>query len=268
MSLADLGDVSLFYTDEGDPVDETPLLFVHGFACDSQDWSFQLPAFAATHRVVAYDQRGHGGSSVPAGGYDPTQLADDAASLIRHLALGPVVAVGHSLGAGTVLILAANHPELTRGIVTVDLSYPPDDARGRLQARAEEAAAESGRETAAEIISELDGPTTPLWLRTWHRRRALAMPHTPLAQVLTGILNGTDAYVLQSQGAVQLARVQCPILSFRVDPAGAAWEAAQMRHPLSKVVSWEATAHWLHRERPEEFNRLVRDWVDRLSSGG
>ena len=41
MAFADLGDVQLFYTDEG--TGDPPMLFVHGYTGDSHDWSWQLP---------------------------------------------------------------------------------------------------------------------------------------------------------------------------------------------------------------------------------
>ncbi len=97
MPFAQVGDVSLFYTDEG--VGETPLLFVHGYTADSHDWSWQLPHFRASHRVVAVDLRGHGASSITSDGYTTPQFAEDLRDLLDHLGIDRVVAIGHSLGA-------------------------------------------------------------------------------------------------------------------------------------------------------------------------
>src|SRR5438105_10159094 len=99
MAFAHVGDVELFFTDDragdgGGP----PILFVHGFSCDSHDWSWQLPHFGARHRVIAVDIRGHGRSSAPEKGYEPRQFAADLAGLLDQLDTGPVVAIGHSLG--------------------------------------------------------------------------------------------------------------------------------------------------------------------------
>ena len=66
MAFADMGDVQLFLTDEG--TGGPPMLFVHGYTCDSHDWSWQLPHFVAKHRVIVVDLRGHGRSSTPEGG--------------------------------------------------------------------------------------------------------------------------------------------------------------------------------------------------------
>ena len=53
MSFVDLGEVQLFFTDEG--VGGPPMLFVHGYTCASHDWNWQLPHFESRHRVIAVD---------------------------------------------------------------------------------------------------------------------------------------------------------------------------------------------------------------------
>jgi pimeloyl-ACP methyl ester carboxylesterase len=78
MAFADVGDVRLFFTDDGDG--DRPILFVHGFSCDSHDWTWQFPHFVDGHRVIAVDLRGHGRSSVPDQGYEPRQFAADIAA--------------------------------------------------------------------------------------------------------------------------------------------------------------------------------------------
>ena len=121
MAFANLGEVELFYTDEGEG--GPPMLFVHGFACDSHDWMWQLAHFERCHRVIAVDLRGHGRSSAPEGGYDSTTFADDIAALLRRLKCGPVVAIGHSLGGMIVSALAVEHPELVSAVVSIDPGY-------------------------------------------------------------------------------------------------------------------------------------------------
>src|SRR5579875_1897174 len=88
MAFVELRGARLFFTDEGGP--GSPMLFVHGFSCDSHDWSWQLPAFERRHRVIAYDLRGHGRSSDPAEGYGILSLAADAIALVEHLECAPV----------------------------------------------------------------------------------------------------------------------------------------------------------------------------------
>ena len=108
MAFAEVGDVRLFFTDEG--TGGPPLLFIHGYSCDSHDWMWQLPYFAARHRVIAVDLRGHGRSSIPAKGFGARDFAGDLAGLVDGLGCGPVVAVGHSLGGVVASALAIEYP--------------------------------------------------------------------------------------------------------------------------------------------------------------
>ncbi|HWC38196.1 MAG TPA: alpha/beta hydrolase, partial [Acidimicrobiales bacterium] len=65
--------------------------------------------------VVALDQRGHGGGI--RGPFTLEACADDAAALIGALGIGPVIAVGYSMGGPVATLLWRRHPELVAGIV-------------------------------------------------------------------------------------------------------------------------------------------------------
>ncbi|MET9672326.1 alpha/beta hydrolase [Streptomyces sp. NPDC006482] len=95
------------YGPEGAPV----VVLAHGWTCSISFWAEQIRALAADHRVIAYDQRGHGRSPAPAGpsGYSVRALADDLeAVLAATLAPGEkAVVAGHSMGGMTVMAAAS-----------------------------------------------------------------------------------------------------------------------------------------------------------------
>jgi 3-oxoadipate enol-lactonase len=74
-------------------------------------WDPQLTGLLRNFRVVRYDQRGHGGSPVPAGQYRIEDLGRDLLRLLDRLALERVSFCGISLGGMVGLWLAANAPE-------------------------------------------------------------------------------------------------------------------------------------------------------------
>jgi 3-oxoadipate enol-lactonase len=74
-------------------------------------WDAQVPALAERCRVIRYDTRGHGRSSVPPGPYHIDDLADDALGLLDHLGIERVHFAGLSLGGMTGLRLAARDPD-------------------------------------------------------------------------------------------------------------------------------------------------------------
>ncbi len=102
---------------DGPPDADVTVIFAHGYALDHRCWhhlTADLPA-AVDHpvQVVAYDQRGHGASSVAtARTATVEQLGDDLAELIGSVATGSVVVVGHSMGGLTALALRERHPAL------------------------------------------------------------------------------------------------------------------------------------------------------------
>jgi pimeloyl-ACP methyl ester carboxylesterase len=105
-----------------------PAVMIHGLLFGNMaTWYTSLAApMAATHRVMLYDQRGHGDSPVAAMGYDiAAQLADLRAVLAHHGFAGrPVDVVGHSMGAVIALEFALQFPSLVRRLVLIDASLP------------------------------------------------------------------------------------------------------------------------------------------------
>lgn len=86
----------LSYVVEGDGPET--LVLVNGLADTKETWELQLPAFAARYRVVAYDNRGCGESSTPAGPYTTRQMAEDLAGLVDALELERFHLLGVSMG--------------------------------------------------------------------------------------------------------------------------------------------------------------------------
>jgi pimeloyl-ACP methyl ester carboxylesterase len=263
MAFADVGPVRLFFTDEGEG---PPILFVHGFSCDSHDWSWQLPHFAALgHRVIAADIRGHGRSSIPESGFTPRDFAEDLAGLLDQLGCGPVVAVGHSLGGAIVSTLAVEHPGAVRAIVSVDPGYlVPDAARPLIEGIVEGMREGDPAVAAQGFLGATYTPSSPAHQRTWHMRRIAGVPDHVLRETFAGIFEGPDALGYHGTAAPYLSRRGCPVLAFYVDAGRAATEAGLFADDRSKVVAWEGSGHWLHQERPDELNHLVTAWLATL----
>ncbi|MEU3251278.1 alpha/beta hydrolase [Streptomyces sp. NPDC006997] len=95
------------------------VVLAHGWTCSTAFWAAQLRDLAADHRVIAYDQRGHGRSPASAT-CSPEALADDLEAVLgATLAPGErAVVVGHSMGAMTV-VAAAGRPALTERAAAV-----------------------------------------------------------------------------------------------------------------------------------------------------
>jgi pimeloyl-ACP methyl ester carboxylesterase len=260
--FAELGDVRLFYTDDG--VGE-PLLLVHGWGSDSHEWCWHLAALAERYRVIAPDLRGHGRTTVPPSGNTPREMAADLAALVERLGAPPLVAIGHSMGAQVVTALAVERPTLVRAVVTIDAGYGVASAAAAYLAELVHALNGDDPAGAAQAIEGWSfNPATPPLIRSWHLRRLAGAPPHVLAQAFAAMFTGPDAFGLRPATEAYLTRRGVPALSFWADPAQAEWEAPLLTHPASRTVSWPGAGHYLHEERPTEFLDELQKWLAEL----
>lgn len=110
----------MHYVEWGTP-GQPPLVLLHGFQSNAHTWDTFSAAMAASHHVLALDQRGHGDTSWAAdGNYDPEAFVSDIVGFMTALRLPPTVLIGHSMGGRHAAMVAAAHPEKVKKVVIVD----------------------------------------------------------------------------------------------------------------------------------------------------
>src|SRR5258708_22980595 len=92
----------------------SPVALLHAGIADSGMWDDQFAHFAAAHQVLRFDMRGFGQSSMPD---EPYSLSADLYGLLRQLGIGPAAIVGVSIGGGTAIRFAIEHPEMVTALV-------------------------------------------------------------------------------------------------------------------------------------------------------
>ncbi len=115
--------IKLYYEDHGSG---PAVVLISGWPFDSRSWEPQVHALlTAGCRVIAYDRRGFGRSSRPAGGYDFDTLAADLDKLLTSLDLHDVTLVGLSLGTGEVArYIGVNGTQRLRSCVFIESLAP------------------------------------------------------------------------------------------------------------------------------------------------
>lgn len=105
------------------PADAQPIVLIHGFACRLEYWNPQINRFRDHYRVIAYDQRGLGRSTLGRAGVNPNVLGDDLAAVLEATVSPerPAVLVGHSFGGITIMAWAEGHPEQVRTLASAAL---------------------------------------------------------------------------------------------------------------------------------------------------
>lgn len=96
------------------------VLLLHGFPHTWQVGSEVIPELARTHRVIAPDLRGLGGTTRADDGYDVTTLTADAVALLDALDEPAGDVVGLDLGVAPAFLLALRHPQRVRRLVVME----------------------------------------------------------------------------------------------------------------------------------------------------
>jgi 3-oxoadipate enol-lactonase len=108
MPKAKVNGITLHYELEGEG---PPLLLIMGLGGNRLGMAPAVPAFSDAYRCITFDNRGTGESDVPPGPYTIDEMADDVAGLLDHLDLGPVHAVGWSMGGCILQSLLIHHAD-------------------------------------------------------------------------------------------------------------------------------------------------------------
>lgn len=231
------------------------VVMLHGLTVGNMaSWYSAIASpLSASRRVVLYDQRGHGDSSVPASGFDLDTQAEDLQAVLAHYGLdeGPVDLVGHSMGALIVLHYALRLPQRVRRLVLVDAPMPARDyiAPSLLGAHTREALAEwVDRELA--VAAKLSGRRR---VRLQQRLAALFFETTLLQDVLA----------MGAEPDSLLSRLQLPVLLIygRRSPCLAAGEHLQRTLPQAQLVELDC-GHYIPEEAPAALKAQIERFLD------
>jgi 3-oxoadipate enol-lactonase len=244
--------------------DGVPVVLSHALGLDLTMWDALAGELAATHPLLRYDHRGHGGSAVPAGPYTMEQLVDDAARLIREWGRGPVAFVGLSMGGMVGQGLAVLHPELLRGLVVANSTaqYPPAAAPNWAQRIA--AVEQGGMPAVADMVME----------RYFSPHFRQAHPEAVADYRATLLRSDAKGYVAccHAIAAVdwldRLHTVKTPTLvvagALDVGATPAMSQAIAERIAGARLALLDDVAHLSTAERPDAFAALVREFLGGL----
>jgi 3-oxoadipate enol-lactonase len=134
------------------------LVFSNSLMTDLTLWDDQVAAYAGRFRILRHDQRGHGGSDVPADGCHFDGLVEDLAAVMAAFEVEAATVVGVSMGGVTALGLAARHPARVGRVAVCDCQAASTPAG---------AAAWDERIAVAQAggMAALAGPTLARWFR-------------------------------------------------------------------------------------------------------
>ena len=130
MPIVKTATLEIHYAEDG-PADAPALMFSNSLAANLSMWQDQAAHFSDRFRVIRYDQRGHGTSTVPAGPYTFDELGNDAVALLDALDIAVAHFVGLSMGGMTALGMALDHADRVASITACNCvaGYGPDGVK-------------------------------------------------------------------------------------------------------------------------------------------
>ncbi|RPE42350.1 pimeloyl-ACP methyl ester carboxylesterase [Streptomyces sp. Ag109_O5-1] len=254
----------LAHTDNSPQTTRTPLLLIHGHPFDRTMWHPQLTAFAADRRIIAPDLRGYGASPVTPGITPLSRFAADLAELLDELGVRTCVLAGLSMG-GQIAMECYDRlgAERVRGLVLADTFPTPETPEGRRSrnAMADRLLREGMRGYADEVLEKMVAPYAHPDVKAHVLRMMTATDPEGAAAALRGRAERPDYRPL-------LTKVTVPALVVvgaddEYTPVSDA-EAMHALLPDSALHVIDAAAHMPNLERPEEFNRVLGEFLARV----
>jgi sigma-B regulation protein RsbQ len=235
---------------------EPALVFIHGAFANRSFWDEQVKALSPRHRVVALDLPGHGESGVRRDGWGLPELGEDVRAVVENEHVASVVIFCSSLG-GIAVEAALRRPGTVLGIVGVDtfemLGY-------RLPA-------EQARHGAEDFRRDYSGSVKALAKRLFHGDAAPALvADTERRMLRTAPAIGYQVLLSAADYDLPAAvrRLTVPLLAINGDLVPTDVTNGRSIKPDFQAIVMEHTGHYPMLERPEEFDRHVRQVVAAL----
>ncbi len=241
------------------PTDAPPLLIAHGLFGTGRNWGVIARRLADIRDVYAVDMRNHGDSPRTATHSYP-DLAADLAEVARHIG-APVDLLGHSMGGKAAMQLALTDPALIRRLVVADIApvaYAHDQTRHIDAMRALDLTGLTTRAQADSRLSthiadaglrafflqslDLKAPEGPRW-RLNFETLAAEMPKIVGWPATAGQFDHPTLFLTGSE-------------SHYVKPEYR--DTIRTLFPRARFAKLVGAGHWLHAEKPREFEETVR----------
>jgi len=233
------------------------LVLSHSLACSVRMWDPQVEAFKDRYRILNYDMRGHGASAAPPAPYSFDMLCADALGLMDQLGIQRARWVGLSIGGMIGQHLALKAPQRFEKMVLADTTHAqtPDMVK-QWDERIKVAEAKG--------MGALVAGTMERWFTAPFRE-------TPQAKKIADIIAATPVAgyvgcgraIMTLDTTSRLKDIKLPVLAItgEQDAAAAGTRYIGENIPGAKYVGIPNAAHIANIEKPDEFNRALRDFL-------
>lgn len=241
----------------GSPTDRTPLLIAHGLFGSARNWGVVAKRLSSDREVVAVDMRNHGASPW-SDEHSYAALAGDLAEVIGDR---PHDVLGHSMGGKAAMVLALTAPEAVRRLVVADIApvtYGHTQSHLIAAMRAVDLSRVDRRSDAAAQLADVPDDGT---------RAFLLQSLDPAKGRWTLNLDALDAEMPKIIGFPEMTR-HSDVPALFLSGGESDYVRTEHRDPIralfpeARFAKIPGAHHWLHAEKPREFEAAVRVFLD------
>ena len=243
----------IHYYDIGNAKSRDALVFIHGWTCNADFWKDSLEAFP-NYRVIALDLPGHGRSDKPKVEYSMAFFARAVDAVMKKAGVKRAVLAGHSMGTPVAREFYRMNPGSTLGIVIVDGAlrtfFPKamaDQIVGQMKANYKASSAQFVDGMASIIKDEA--------LRKFIRESMLSTPDYVAISAMEGM---ADEAIWKED------KITVPVLAVMAQSPFWPKDVKEIFTSIAPNIDfqmWTGVSHFLHMEKPKEFNEQVRGFI-------
>ncbi len=257
------------------------VLCIHGFPDTAVTWSDTLETISQLgYRVIAPYTRGYYPTGIPENkSYSPVDLGNDVLGFIDHFSDGPAIVIGHDWGAMAAYTAANIAPEKIRKMITVAIPHPralkPSlsgmwAARHFITFQFRGLTKRKFRRNNFEYVDEIYRRWSPTWdfpaSETEQMKEALAQPGV-LEAVLGYYWSFSSGFTDSNIQKLANGKTSVPTLTIVGDVDGAMNADLMAGTPYAFTGPYryeivKGAGHFLHREKPDEFLALVKEFLN------
>lgn len=244
------------------PATSPPLVIAHGLYGSGRNWGVIARRLADHREVVAVDMRNHG-ESPRAESQSYPDMASDLADVIHSLG-APVDVLGHSMGGKAAMVLALTRPGLVRRLIVADIApvaYAHDQTRNaQAMAGIELSRISTRAEADAALAITVEDPA----LRAFFLQSLDLRERPPRWRLNLQVLEAEMPKIVGWPGTA--GQFDGPALFL----TGAESHYVRPEHrdtiralfPKARFAKIPGAGHWLHAEKPREFEETVRVFLE------
>ena len=262
---ADVNKTRLYYEIAGSG---DALVLIHGNFGDNRHWDGQFEALAKNYKVIRYDVRGYGKSSLPVEG-ESYSNHDDLKALLEHLGISNAHVCGLSMGSGIAVDFALVYPEMCESLIPTGpwafgYNSPATAELFEVFGKISSVLKKNGTKAAANCWSD-----SPYFKSTFKNPKVLErFREISYDFSFWNFMNEDPVIYVEPPAAQQLGKLSLPTLivtaEYDLEACREIADLMEQKNPNAKKIVIAGAGHCMNMEKPDEFNKAVLDFLKEL----